>query len=228
MRDEDLRGDRQPEFTQLDLEMSFVDREDVLDVVEGLVKGLVPAVTPHKRLIDPFPKLTYEEAMSRFGTDKPDLRFGMELVDLTDMFRDSEFKLFAEAAAAGQAVKAIKATSCASYSRKDLDLLTERVKSSGARGLATIAWTSAGLKGSIAKALGEAQAGELARRMEAAEGDLVCMVAEKPALANKVLGSLRLEFRDRLKLAPLDLLAFAWVVDFPMFAWDEETKPNLS
>jgi aspartyl-tRNA synthetase len=224
MRDEDLRGDRQPEFTQLDLEMSFVNREDVLDVVEGLVKGLVPAVVPHKRLFDPFPKLTFEEAMSRFGTDKPDMRFGLELVDVTDMFRGSEFRLFAEAAQIGHVVKAVKAPGCASLSRKDLDAMTERVKSWGAKGLATIGWTSSGLKGSIAKTLGGAQATELARRMGAGEGDLVCLVAEKAALANKALGNLRLEFRDRLKLAPSDLLAFAWVVDFPMFEWDEETK----
>jgi len=224
MRDEDLRGDRQPEFTQLDLEMSFVDREDVLAVVEGLIKGLVPAVTPQKRFLDPFPKLTYDEAMARFGSDKPDLRFGMELADLTDMFRDSDFKLFAEAAGTGLAVKAIKAPGCASYSRKDLDELAELVRASGAKRLATIAWTSAGLTGSIAKALGDENALELARRMNAAEGDLVCIVAEKLMTANKALGSLRLEFRDRLKLAPPDLLAFAWVVDFPMFEWDEETK----
>jgi aspartyl-tRNA synthetase len=224
MRDEDLRGDRQPEFTQLDLEMSFVNREDVLDVVEGLVKGLVPAVTPHKRLFDPFPKLTFDEAMSRFGTDKPDMRFGMELVDVTDMFRDSAFKLFAEAARTGQAVKGIKAAGCASFSRKDLDVLTDLVKGWGAKGLATLGWTSSGLKGSIAKSIGEIHAAELARRMDVGEGDLVCLVAEKTALVNKALGNLRLEFRDRLKLAPPDLLAFAWVVDFPMFQWDEEAK----
>jgi aspartyl-tRNA synthetase len=224
MRDEDLRGDRQPEFTQLDLEMAFVDREDVLGVVEGLVKGLVPAVAPHKRIFDPFPKLTYDEAMSRFGTDKPDLRFGMELVDVTEMFRDSDFRLFAEAAGSGQAVKAIQVPGCASFSRKELDGLTQQVKSWGAKGLATIGWTSAGLKGSMAKTIGEAHAAELARRMDAGDGDLVCLVGEKPALAHKALGNLRLEFRDRLKLAPPDLLAFAWVVDFPMFEWDEESK----
>lgn len=224
MRDEDLRGDRQPEFTQLDLEMSFVNREDVLGVVEGLVKGLVPAVVPHKRLFDPFPKLTFDETMSRYGTDKPDLRFGMELVDVTGMFRDSDFRLFAEAVQNGQVVKGIKAPGCAAYSRKELDGITQQVKSWGAKGLATLGWTAAGLKGSIAKTIGESPAAELARRMEAADGDLVCLVAEKEAIANKALGNLRLEFRDRLKLAPADLLAFAWVVDFPMFEWDEESK----
>jgi aspartyl-tRNA synthetase len=224
MRDEDLRGDRQPEFTQLDLEMSFVNRDDVLDVVEGLVKGLVPAVAPHKRLFDPFPKLTYAQAMSRFGTDKPDLRFGMELIDVTDLFRASEFTLFAEAARSGQVVKGIKAPGCASYSRKDLDVVTELVKSWGAKGLATIGWTGDGLKGSLAKALSAENANALARRLEAAAGDLVCLVADKSEVVCKALGNLRLEFRDRLKLAPPDLLAFAWIVDFPMFEWDEETR----
>jgi len=224
MRDEDLRGDRQPEFTQLDLEMSFVGREDVLAVVEGMILGLVPAVVPHKRLFDPFPKLTYQEAMSRFGTDKPDLRFGMELVDAGDLFRDSELRLFADAVRSGKSVKGIKAPGCAHYSRKDLEGLTDLVKSWGARGLATLGWTSAGLKGSLAKTIGERTAAGLAHRMEAGDGDLVCLIAEDPALAGKALGNLRLEFRDRLKLAPPDLLAFAWIVDFPMFAWDEEAQ----
>ncbi len=224
MRDEDLRGDRQPEFTQLDLEMSFVDRDDVLAVVEGLVKGLVPAVTPHKRFFDPFPKLTYVDAMARFGSDKPDMRFGLELVNLTDMFRNSEFKPFSDAVQAGREFRAIKAPGCASYSRKELDGLADLAKGFGAQALFTIGWTSTGLKGSIAKAIGEGTAGELARRMSAVENDLVCIVADKAGQAGKVLGSLRLEFRDRLKLAPPDLLAFAWVVDFPMFEWDEETK----
>ncbi len=224
MRDEDLRGDRQPEFTQLDLEMSFVNREDVLAVVEGLVKGLVPAVAPHKRLFDPFPKLTFEEAMSRFGTDKPDMRFGMELVDVTDMFRESELRLFAEAVRSGHVVKGIRAPACASFSRRELDSLTDLVKGWGAKGLATLGYASSGLKGSMAKSIGEADAGELARRLGAAEGDLLCLAAEKPAVVNKVLGNLRLELRDRLKLAPPDLLAFAWIVDFPMFEWDEDAK----
>ena len=224
MRDEDLRGDRQPEFTQLDLEMSFVDREDVLAVVEGLLTGLVPAVAPHKRLIRPFPRFTYHDAVARFGSDKPDLRFGMELVDLTKMFAGSGLKMFAEAAGAGHIVKALKAPGCASYSRKELDILTEQVKTSGARGLATIGWTAVGLKGSIAKVLATSEAEEVARRMGAGEGDLVCIVADKEAVANKALGNLRLEFRDRLKLAPTDLMAFGWIVDFPMFEWDEESK----
>jgi aspartyl-tRNA synthetase len=224
MRDEDLRGDRQPEFTQLDLEMSFVEREDVLAVVEGLVTGLVAAVAPHRRIFSPFPKLSYAEAVDRFGIDKPDLRFGMELVNLSDAFRNSEFKVFADTLRAGGVIKGILATGCGSYSRMDLDTLPELVKPAGAKGLATLAWTAQGLKGSVAKFVNTGEAAEIARLMGAKEGDLACIVADKAPTANKALGMLRLEFRDRLKLAPPDLLAFAWVVDFPMFEWDEEEK----
>jgi aspartyl-tRNA synthetase len=226
MRDEDLRGDRQPEFTQLDLEMSFVDREDILEVVEGLVKGLVAEVTPHKRLFDPFPKLSYNQAMDRYGTDKPDLRFGMELTEITDLFRVTEIKFFAEAIDAGQIIKAIKVPGCAGYSRKEQDMLNDLVRSWGAKGVGTMGWAGGSLKGSLAKAFGEsaAQAMELARRMEAGDGDLLCIIADKRSKVDKALGNLRLEFRDRLKLAPADLLAFGWVIDFPMFEWDEETR----
>ncbi len=224
MRDEDLRGDRQPEFTQLDLEMSFVERDDVLAIVEGMVTGLIPAVVPHKRIFSPFPKMSYTDAMARYGSDKPDLRFGMEIMDVTDAVRNSDLRLFAEALQAGGAVKCIVAPGCASYSRKDLDGLTELVRSAGGRNLATLAWTGGGLKGSVAKSLKPEEVAEIARITQAKEGDLACMVADKAPAACKALGMLRLEFRDRLKLAPPDLLAFGWVVDFPMFEWDEEEK----
>jgi aspartyl-tRNA synthetase len=224
MRDEDLRGDRQPEFTQLDLEMSFVDRDDVLAVVEGMVTGLIPAVVPHKRILSPFPVMSYTEAMARYGSDKPDLRFGMEIVDITDAVRNSDLRLFTEALQDGASIKCIVAPGCAAYSRKDLDGLTEFAKGTGAKGLATLAWTGGGLKGSIAKGIKPEEAAEIARLAHAKEGDLACIVADKAAAACKVLGSLRLEFRDRMKLAPPDLLAFGWVVDFPMFEWDEEEK----
>ena len=155
MRDEDLRGDRQPEFTQLDIEMSFVEREDVLSVVEGMIAALIPAVTPHKRIISPFPTMTYEEAMNRFGTDKPDFRFGMEILDLTDEVRNSELILFSETIAAGGVVKCMVVPGCSHYSRKDLDILTELVRSAGARNLATLAWTPEGIKGTAAKKLSQ-------------------------------------------------------------------------
>jgi hypothetical protein len=203
-RDEDLRGDRQPEFTQLDLEMSFVERDDVLDMVEGLFSALVPAVTPHKRIITPFPKLAYQDVMERYGTDKPDLRFGMELVDLAEAIKGSEFKVFAEALASGGAVKAICAPGCAAYSRKQIDELTEFVKGQGAKGLVTLAYTADGVKSSAAKFLKEAEFAAIADRVGAQAGDLVCLVADQRSVANKTLGLLRLEFRDRLNLAPAD------------------------
>ncbi|HET7377311.1 MAG TPA: aspartate--tRNA ligase, partial [Anaerolineae bacterium] len=221
-RDEDLRGDRQPEFTQLDFEMSFVDREDVLEVVDGLVTGLVPAVTPHKRILSPLPRISYREALAKYGSDKPDLRFGMELIDLTETLKASEFKVFADTIAAGGAVKAICAPGCAVYSRKEIDALTELAKGQGAKGLATVAWTSDGVKGSAAKFLKDTEITAISNRLGAKAGDLVCIVADKMSVANKSLGVLRLEFRDRLNLAPADLLAFAHVIDFPMFEWDAE------
>jgi aspartyl-tRNA synthetase len=224
MRDEDLRGDRQPEFTQLDLEMSFVQRDDVLDVVEGLVTGLIPAVTPHKRIFTPFPRLSYREAMEHFGTDKPDLRFGIEIVDLTAAFRQSTFKVFAETIASGGCVKAICAPGCAAYSRKDVDTLTELLRPAGAKGLATLILAPGALKGNIAKFVSETEAAELASVTGAEPDDLICIVADKPSVVHKALGQLRLEFRDRLRLVPPDLLAFAWIIDFPMFEWDEEEK----
>lgn len=223
-RDEDLRGDRQPEFTQLDLEMSFVERDDVLAMVEGLFTAMIPAVTPHKRIIAPFPKLSHAEAMNRFGIDKPDLRFGMELIELTDVVKGSDFKVFADTSAVGGAIKAICAPGCAGYSRKEVDALTEIVKAQGAKGLATIAWTSDGVKGTAAKFLKETEIAAIADRLGAKTGDLACIVADKLSTANKALGMLRLEFRDRLNLAPGDLLAFGWVVDFPMFEWSEEDQ----
>ncbi len=224
MRDEDLRGDRQPEFTQLDLEMSFVERDDVLAVVEGLITNLIPAVAPHKRVISPFPKMSYAEAMDRYGTDKPDLRFGMEIMDVTEAVKTSEFRLISETLRTGGAIKCILAPGCASYSRKELDKLSEVVRSAGARNLATLAWTAEGVKGTVAKSLKPQEVEEIARITRAREGDLACIVADQAATACKALGALRLEFRDRLKLAPPDLLAFGWIVDFPLFEWDQEEK----
>jgi aspartyl-tRNA synthetase len=224
MRDEDLRGDRQPEFTQLDLEMSFVERDDVLDVVEGLVTALVPAVAPHKRIITPFPKLSYADAMNRFGSDKPDLRFGMVFVDLTATFRKSEFRVFKEIVESGGVIKGIAAPGCASYSRKDQEQLSELVKPAGVKGVSTLAWTAEGLKGTLAKFLNAEETAEAAHLLGCGPGDLACIVADKPAAANKALGILRLEFRDRLKLAPADLLAFGWIIDFPMFEWSDEEQ----
>jgi aspartyl-tRNA synthetase len=223
-RDEDMRGDRQPEFTQLDFEMSFVERDDVLAVVEGLVTQMVPAVTPHKRILSPFPRMSYTEAMERFGTDKPDLRFGLELVDLTAALGRSEFQVFKAARESGGKIKAVRAPGCAGYTRRELDELTAIVKGQGAAGLVTLAFAPDGVKGPARKFLSELEVDEIRRRVEAQEGDLVCIVAGQPSVVSKSLAALRLTLRDRLNLAPADLVAFGWVVDFPMFEWNAEEK----
>jgi len=224
-RDEDLRGDRQPEFTQLDLEMSFVHRDDVLALVEALYSEMIPAVSPHKKLLaSPWPKFSYREVVERYGSDKPDLRFGMELIDVTDVFAKSEFKVFQSAIETGGVIKCILASGCAEYSRKEVDALTESAKGLGAKGLATLAVTGEGLKGTAAKFVKPEEAEALKSKIAAREGDLILFAADQRAIVNKVLGGLRLIFRDKLDLADSNLMAFAWVVDFPMFAWNEEEK----
>lgn len=222
-RDEDLRGDRQPEFTQLDLEMSFVHRDDVLDIVEGLYSAMIPAVAPHKHIgASPWPRLAHADAFERFGTDKPDLRFGMELHDVSEAFQATGFAVLKSALENGGVVKCIAAPGCATYSRRELDELVETAKAFGAKGLVVLPLTSEGPKGSAAKFFNAAELKTLQTATSAKAGDLVLLVADQRAVANRVLGGLRLEFRDRLGLVDKDTLAFAWVVDFPMFAWNEE------
>lgn len=222
-RDEDLRGDRQPEFTQLDLEMSYVHRDDVLALVEGLYTAMIPAVAPHKKLLStPWQKLSYREAVEKYGTDKPDLRFGMELTDVSDVFVKSEFKVFKSALEAGGAVKCIVAPKSADMSRKEVDALTESAKGLGAKGLATLAVTGEGVKGSAAKFVTAEEVEAVKSRTGAGVGDLILFAADTRPIVNKVLGGLRLILRDQLELADENLMAFAWIVDFPMFAWNEE------
>ncbi|MBI2759644.1 MAG: aspartate--tRNA ligase [Chloroflexi bacterium] len=224
-RDEDLRGDRQPEFTQLDLEMSFVHRDDVLEMVEGLYTEMIPSVTPHKKLLStPWPKLSYKEAVEKYGSDKPDLRFGMELLDLTDIFKATDFRVFQSALEAGGVIKCIIVPDSADMSRKEVDALTESAKTFGAKGLATLAVTAEGLKGTAAKFVKPEEAEQIKKITEAKAGDLILIAADKRAVVNKVLGALRLILRDKLNLADKDLMAFAWVVDFPFFAWNEDEQ----
>ena len=224
-RDEDLRGDRQPEFTQLDLEMSFVQRDDVLALVEELYTEMLPEVAPHKKLLSsPWPKFSYKEIVEKYGTDKPDLRFGMELIDVNDIFASSDFRVFQSAIEAGGVIKCIVAAGCAEYSRKEVDALTESARGLGARGLATLAVTSEGVKGTAAKFVKTEEVEAVKSRVGAQAGDLILFAADSRAVVNKVLGGLRVIFRDKLDLADQDLMAFAWVVDFPMFAWNEEEK----
>jgi len=224
-RDEDLRADRQPEHTQLDIEMSFVEQEDVLQLVEDLITALVPAVTPNKRIISPFPRLTYDKVMDRYGTDKPDLRFGMELVDISNLVADGEFRVFRQVIASDGQVKAIVAPGCAGYSRRQVEALTKLAQSHGAKGLFTIALLGSGeVKSSVAKFLSDAQVRAILERAAAQAGDMLLVVADEPAVVARTLDGLRREMGQRLNLADPDLLAFAFIVDFPLFKWDEELQ----
>lgn len=222
-RDEDQRGDRQPEFTQLDLEMSFVERDDVLKMVEGLYNAMIPAVAPNKHILQqPWPMLSHSEALDRYGTDKPDIRFGMELHDVGPILRATDFGVLKTTLESGGVVKCIAAPGCAGYSRRELDELVESAKAMGAKGLVVLPLAAEGPKGSAAKYFTPEQIAGLQEATGAKPGDLLLLVADQRAVANRVLGSLRLVFRDRLNLADKDTMAFAWVVDFPMFAWSEE------
>ncbi len=224
-RDEDLRGDRQLEFTQLDMEMSFVHRDDVLAVMEDLFTLLVREILPYKRLFaSPWPRLTYTESMERYGTDKPDLRFGMELHTLNEILSKSDFMVFQNVLKAGGMIKCIVVPGCAEYTRKEVDELTELAKEQGAKGLATLALTTEGVKGTAQKFIKPEEVEAIQAKTGAQTGDLVLFIADQKAVANKTLSALRLIFRDRLNLADKDALAFAWVLDFPMFEWKEEDK----
>jgi aspartyl-tRNA synthetase len=225
LRDEDLRGDRQPEFTQLDLEMSFVERDDVLEVVEGLFTDMVKEILPGKRLLaSPWPRFTHAEAVERYGTDKPDLRFGLELYTLNDVFAKTDFMVFQNVIKGGGVIKCLVAPGCAEYTRKEVDDLTTFSKEQGAKGLATLALTAEGVKGTAQKFIKPEEVEAIKALTGAKTGDLVLFIADSKAVANKTLSALRLLFRDRLNLADKDVLAFAWVVDFPMFEYNEEDK----
>ncbi len=225
-RDEDQRGDRQPEFTQLDLEMSFVEREDVMALTEDMFSRMVAEVAPQKKLLaSPWPRLKYQEAMERFGKDNPDLRFGLELKNMTDLAVGSGFKVFEDTAASGGHVRGINAKGLGDYSRKQIDELTEFVKQFGAKGLAYIAISSEGeQRSSFSKFLSEATLREITTRLEAEKGDLLLFVADKPTIVFESLGRLRVYLGDLLKLRDPNILAFCWVIDFPFMVWSEEEK----
>ena len=228
-RDEDLRGDRQPEFTQLDLEMSFVTEDAVMDFVEAMAVEVSGAVAPDRPLHDvPFPRLTHAEAVERFGSDKPDLRFGMELVDLAPALVDaaglpcSGFRVFDETLTAGGRVKGIVAPGMATASRSQIDELTGLVKRFGAKGLVHLSVTADGVQGPTVKFLGDEQAAALVAQAGAGEGDLLLVVADRGPVVADVLGRLRVELADRLGLADPAVLSYCWVHRFPMYEWDEE------
>ncbi len=223
-RDEDLRADRQPEFTQIDMELSFVDVEDVLAVNEGLISSLFKSVLGVD-IPTPIQRLTWQEAMDRFGSDKPDLRFGMELKNISDIVSDSGFSVFATAVANGGSVRGIKVEGQAAMPRKKIDALTEFVKTYEAKGLAYLAIDAEGnIKSSFAKFLEEDKLESIKERMEAKAGDLLLFVADKNSVVFAALGALRCEIASQLGLLKKDEFKFLWVTDFPLLEWSEEDE----
>lgn len=223
-RDEDLRADRQPEFTQLDIEMSFVEEEDILRMLEEMVAHVFREALG-KEIILPMPRITWDEAMDKYGSDKPDLRFGMAFTDVTDLVKDTEFKVFRSVIDNGGVVKGIVVPGNAGIPRRELDALTEYVGRYGAKGLAWACMNEDGsIKSQIMKFLGEDTIRNIAAKMNANPGDLILMVADKPAVVAKSLGELRLEMGRRCGLIDEDALAFTWVTDFPMFEYNEDEK----
>jgi len=220
-RDEDLRADRQPEFTQVDLEMSFIDREDILSLIEEMMKRLFNKVLGVD-LETPFERLSYQESMDRFGNDKPDLRFGLELRDMADLAARGTFKVFLDALQSGGMVKAINGKGMAGLSRKEIDTLTAEAQSFGAKGLAWIKVKN-GFESPIAKFFPEDVLKEMAVRLDAAEGDLMMFVADKAKVVYDVLSRMRLELGKKLDLVK-EGFRFAWVLDFPLLEWDVEEE----
>jgi aspartyl-tRNA synthetase len=225
-RDEDQRGDRQPEFTQLDLEMSFIEREDIMQLIEDMFTHMVPEVVPHKRLFaSPFPRLTYQEAMERYGKDNPDVRYELHLKNITDLVQDSGFKVFDSVAASGGHVRGINAKGLGEYSRKQIDELTTFVQQLGAKGLAYLAVAADGEhRSSFARFLTPETLQAVLERLEAQPGDLLLFVADQPAVVFESLARLRVLLAERMGLIDPDVLAFLWVIDFPFVNWNEDER----
>jgi aspartyl-tRNA synthetase len=222
-RDEDSRGDRQPEFTQLDMEMSFVEEEDIMNVNEAALKKIFKALVPHKKLLfEDFPRLTWHDAMSRYGSDKPDLRFEMEMKDISDLVAGSDFQVFKSAVEAGGVVKALAVEGGAQFTRKEIDELTELAKVYGAKGLAYVQMTEEGPKSPISKFFSEELFAQVLERAGAKQGDIVFFTADRFEIACTALGNVRLSCADRLNLRDPNILACCWVVDFPLFEYSEE------
>ena len=227
-RDEDLRADRQPEFTQIDLEMSFMDVDEILELTEGFVKKLMKDVLDEDVTL-PLPRLTYKDAMERYGSDKPDTRFGMEIQDLSDTVKDTEFSVFSSAIAAGGSVRAIVAKNSASVlTRKEIDKLTEFVKGIGAKGLAYIRWNDDAPNCSFAKFLKEGELDAILNRLGCEKGDVVLIVADKNKVTLPVLGALRLKVGKQIGIVPDSGYNFLWITEFPFFEWDDESESWLA
>ena len=221
-RDEDLRRDRQPEFTQIDIETSFLDRDDFLPIIEGMVAQIWRQVKGVELAL-PFPRIAYDEALARYGSDKPDLRFAMEISDVSALFAGGEFQAFAQVVAGGGAVKALRVPGAAGMSRKELDDLTAEARQLGAKGLVWIKVTPEGLQSPVAKFLHLVQE-RLLGLLEASPGDLMLLVGDAPAVAASVLGRFRVDLARRFHQIPASRDVFAWVIDFPLVEWSEDEK----
>lgn len=222
-RDEDLRADRQPEFTQIDCEMSFVDRDDIISLMEGMIAKIFKEAKGVSVEL-PMPRMTYDEAIRRFGVDNPDTRFGLELVDVSEIVAKSGFKVFADIIASGGIVRGINAKGCAGLSRKEIDELTEFVKIYGAKGLAYVKMSSEGWQSPIAKFFTPEEIKAIDSAFDAVEGDLLLFVADKPRVVNDSLGRLRNRLAQLLNLVDSEVFRFVWITDFPLLEWDEEEK----
>lgn len=221
-RDEDLRADRQPEFTQIDMELSFVDMDEIMEINEGLFKRLFKDVLGQE-LETPFPRMTYKDAMERYGSDKPDIRFGMEICDISELVKDCDFGVFKGAIENGGSVRGIVAKNAASkLTRKEIDKLTEYVKGIGAKGLAFVRWVEDKPTCSFAKFMAEGQLENILATMGAEKGDVVLLVADKNSVTLPVLGALRLAVAKKLDIIPKGF-SFLWIVDFPFFEYDSES-----
>ena len=232
-RDEDLRADRQPEFTQLDLEMSFVEQEDILALTEELYTGMVQAVAPEKRLATPFPRLTYDDAMARYGSDKPDLRFGLEMTDVTGLAQETEFRVFLSTAAQGGIIKGMVVPGLGGNSGSDMRRLEDTAKGFGAAGMSHIRLQGSGSLEDLDEESALLSPGlrmpmdwtrRVARRMGAQPGDLILLMAGQPRQVNQWLDAMRNHLGAALELADPDALAFAFVTGFPLFEWDPERQ----
>ena len=222
-RDEDLRADRQPEFTQIDCEMSFIDREDIIRVMEGLIARIFKE-TKGVDVALPIDRMTYAEAIRRFGVDNPDIRFGLELTELTDIVKGAGFKVFADVAASGGIIKGLNAKGCAGFSRKEIDELTEFVKIYGAKGLAYVKIEEGAWHSPIAKFFTAEEIAAMNKAFDASEGDLLLFVADKPKVVNDSLGKLRNQLANLLGLLDKNVYRFVWITDFPLLEWDEDEK----
>lgn len=234
-RDEDSRADRQPEFTQLDIEMSFIDENDIISLLEEMFTSLIETLKPEIKLIKPFPRLKYADVMEKYGTDKPDIRFGMEIKEITDIVKSSEFMVFRNVIQNSGTIKGICLPGCAGYTHKQTDELIATAKGFGAKGLITIAYSDTcdreytnlsmdKIKSVVAKYLTVEQLKEIAYRLEAKPGDLVLIVAESYELTNKILSALRVEMGNRLGLIDANQFAFLFVEDFPLFEYNKDMK----